>query len=205
VGKLLGQAAQPMKAVKNRLATAEKKPGDANKSDAENAGEKAKAAAEKLAAAAAKLREAAEAAKASAAENPGQAPASAACGAPTSGSNEIVVASAPGPGAGPGDGPGPGPGGPGPGTDRVVEKETVIRDAADSVRDRDYDRAVRHYDTLLRDEPENVTYLRDRAGAHLERGGYDYAIRDYDRLARVVKEPDADLYYNRGCEYLAAG
>ena len=60
------------------------------------------------------------------------------------------------------------------------------------------------YDRLLRADPENVTYLRDRAATQLLRGGYDYAIRDYDRLLKVQQEPDADLYYNRGCAYLAA-
>lgn len=36
-------------------------------------------------------------------------------------------------------------------------------------------------------------------------GGYDYAVRDYDNLLRQKDEPDADLYYNRGCGHLAAG
>ncbi len=200
VGKLLGQAGSPMKAAKTRLATAEKKPGEANKGDAENAAEKAKLASEKLAAAAAKLREAAEAAKAAQTEGRPVA-ATAACGAPTAGFNEIVAAG----GAGPGSGDGPGPGGPGSGgDDTVVTKETVVKEAADCVRDRDYDTAVSHYDDLLVREPENATYLRDRAATHLLRGGYDYAIRDYDRLLKV-KEPDAELYYNRGCAFLAGG
>lgn len=202
--KLLGQASGPMKAVKNRLASAEKRPGDANKSDAESAAEKAKTAAEKLASAAAKLRETAEACKAAGAEHEGQAPASAAVSSPTTGSNEVVVAGAPGPGTGPGPG---GDGGNGRDTDTetIVEKEVTVDDATECVEKRDYDRAVRVYDDLLVREPENATLLRDRAATHLLRGGYDYAIRDYNRLLDVKPEPDADLFYNRGCAYLAAG
>lgn len=201
-GELLEAASTPMKAVRNRLAAAEKRPGEACKSDAEGAAEKAKDAAEKLAAAAAKLREAAEAAKASAQENPGQAPASAASGAPTSGANEVILAAAP-------VGPGPGPGGPGPGTGgddlASAPADVVARRAVEYCDDHDYDRAVRAYDRLLVDDPDNVGYLRDRAATQLLRGGYDYAIRDYDRLLTVKDEPDANLYYNRGCAYLAAG
>ena len=72
------------------------------------------------------------------------------------------------------------------------------------VKDRNYDDAVIEYDRLLQKDPDNVTYLRDRAATQLLRGGYDNAIRDYDHLLTVKQEPDADLYYNRGCALLAA-
>jgi len=77
--------------------------------------------------------------------------------------------------------------------------------AEDSVEDGRYDQAVAAYDWLLKDDPDNLVCLRDRAATHLLRGGYDYAIRDYDRLLSVRDEPDATLYYNRGCAHLAAG
>jgi tetratricopeptide (TPR) repeat protein len=47
-------------------------------------------------------------------------------------------------------------------------------------------------------------YLRKRAAAQLQQGGYDYAARDYDRLLNVADKPDATLYYNRGCAHLGA-
>jgi tetratricopeptide (TPR) repeat protein len=212
VADLLKKASTPMKAVKNRLATAEKRPGEPNKGDCENAGKKATEAVEKLAQAASKLREAAEAAKACGTPNPGQAPADAAVGMPTSGANEILAAApigARGVGGGGGDG---GHGDHGDHGDRhdedwteeVVDEDTVADQADEYVEEGDYDRAVVEYDRLLRADPENVTYLRDRAATQLLRGGYDYAIRDYDRLLKV-NETDADLYYNRGCAQLAAG
>jgi tetratricopeptide (TPR) repeat protein len=203
-GKLLASASLPMKAVKNQLSAAEKATGDSAKSKAEGAGNKAKDAAEKLTAAAAKLREAAEAAKASGKENPGQAPASCAAGAPTAGRNEVVLAGAPGPGAGPGGGGGHGDDGDDDDEEETVV-ETTIERARDLVEEHDYDGAVVEYDRLLRDDPYNVGYIRDRAATHLLRGGYDYAVRDYNRLLQVKQEPDADLYYNRGCAYLAGG
>jgi tetratricopeptide (TPR) repeat protein len=212
IADLLKEATKPMKAVKNLMNTAQRKPGEACKDEAGKAAEKANDAAEKLAQAAAKVREACEAAKASAAENPGQAPATAAAGAPTSGANQILAAAPIGPG---GPGPGPGTGGGGSGddddddlTDEIVTEtvtEEVIEDRAlDYVDEGDYDRAVVEYDTLLKRDPDNVAYLRDRAATQLLRGGYNYAIRDYDRLLAVEQEPTEDLYYNRGCAHLAA-
>lgn len=212
VAELLENAAKPMKAVKNRLATAEKRPGPESASDAENAAEKAGEAAKNLAEAAEKLRAAYEAAKASGAGNPGQAPANAATGVPNSGSNEVILPGAPAPGPGPG---GPGNGGNGgygdddDGINIVIDDEddaiNVSDRALDYIDDRDYDRAVVEYDRLVDYDPNNVAYLRDRASTHLLRGGYDYAIRDYDRLVELKEEPDANLYYNRGCAHLAAG
>lgn len=199
VAKLLKDAAKPMKAVKNLMNTAASQPGEQCKDEAEKACDKAKDAAAKLADAAAKLREAAEAAKASAKENPGQAPPTAASGRPTSGKNELLAA-APIGARGPG-GPGGGDGDDG---DDKEDKDIVIERATELVEDRNYDEAVIEYDRLLEKDPDNVTYLRDRAGAQLLRGGYDYAIRDYDHLLTVKQEPDADLYYNRGCALLAA-
>ena len=67
-----------------------------------------------------------------------------------------------------------------------------------------YNRALAVYDWLLKDDPENLVCLRERAATHLLRGGYDFAIRDYDRLLSTQSEPDAVLYYNRGCAHLAA-
>jgi len=196
VANLLKDAAKPMKAVKNLMNTAASQPGEACKDEAEKACDKAQDAVAKLTDAAAKLREAAEAAKASAKENPGQAPPDAASGRPTSGMNEILAAApigARGVGGGGGDD----------GNDDE-DKDIVIERATELVEDRNYDDAVIEYDRLLRDDPDNVAYLRDRASAQLLRGGYDYAIRDYDHLLSVKQEPDADLYYNRGCALLAA-
>jgi tetratricopeptide (TPR) repeat protein len=198
VSDLLKEAAKPMTAVKNLMKTAASKPGEACKEQAEKASEKANDAAGKLADAAAKLRQAAEAAKASQKANPGQAPADAAAGRPTSGANEILAAAPIGPRGvgGPGDGPGDG------GDD---DDEVVVERALEYIEDGNYEDAVVEYDRLLEDDPDNVAYLRDRAATQLLRGGYEHAVRDYDHLLEIKKEPDADLYYNRGCAHLAAG
>ncbi len=76
--------------------------------------------------------------------------------------------------------------------------------AEEYVKEQRYDRAVAAYDWLLKDDPDNLVYLRDRAATHLLRGGYDSAVRDYDHLSSIRDEPDAALYYNRGCAHLAA-
>jgi len=199
VANLLKDAAKPMKAVKNLMNTAASKPGEACKGEAEKACDKAQDAVAKLTDAAAKLREAAEAAKASAKENPGQAPPDAAAGLPTSGMNEILAAAPIG-----ARGVGGGGGDDGDDGDDDEDDEIVIERATELVEDRNYDDAVIEYDRLLKNDPDNVTYLRDRAETQLLRGGYDYAIRDYDHLLTVKQEPDADLYYNRGCALLAA-
>jgi len=194
----LKEAAKPMKAVKNLMNTAASKPGEACKGEAEKASDKANEAAEKLADAASQLREAAEAAKASAQQNPGQAPPDALAGQPTSGRNEILAAAPIGPrGVG-------GPGGDG-GDGLDDDQDIIIERATELVEDHNYDEAVLEYDRLLQQEPDNVAFLRDRAATQLLRGGYDHAIRDYDHLLTVRQEPDADLYYNRGCALLAAG
>ncbi len=198
VANLLKDAAKPMKAVKNLMNTAAAQPGEACKDEAEKACDKAQDAVAKLTDAAGKLREAAEAAKASAKENPGQAPPDAAAGRPTSGRNEILAAApigARGVGGGGDDGDD---------DDADEDDEIVIERATELVEDRNYDDAVIEYDRLLRNDPDNVALLRDRAETQLLRGGYDYAIRDYDHLLTVKQEPDADLYYNRGCALLAA-
>ena len=67
-----------------------------------------------------------------------------------------------------------------------------------------YDRAADVYGRLLEDDSDNDMYLRKRAAAHLQQGGYDYAARDYDRLLSIAEKPDATLYYNRGCAHLGA-
>jgi len=214
--ELLEEADKPMKAVGNLMKTAATKPGEACKEHAEKANDKASEAAEKLAKAAEKLREAYEAAKAAGAGNPGQAPASAATGSPTSGAGEILAA-APigtrGPGGDGGDG----------GDDcddeddewfeEIVETEIyddeeveeIVDIAEEYIEVDDYENAVVAYDELLERDPDNLVYLRDRANTHMLRGGYDYAVRDYDYLLKQREEPDADLYYNRGCAHLAAG
>ena len=200
IANALKEAAKPMKAVKNLMNTAASQPGEACKDEAEKACDKAKDAAGKLADAAAKLREAAEAAKASAQQNPGQAPPDAASGSPTSGKNEILAAAPIGPrGVG-----GGGDGGDGDDGNDEEDKDIVIERATELVEDQLYDEAVVEYDRLLEDDPDNAGLLRDRAATQLLRGGYDYAIRDYDHLLTVKQEPDADLYYNRGCALLAA-
>jgi tetratricopeptide (TPR) repeat protein len=211
LAEMLDEAKKPMNAVKNLMNTAQKRPGEASKGDAEKAAAKAGEAAEKLAELAAKMREAAEAAKASTAENPGQAPANAAAGAPTSGANEILAAAPIGPrGVGPGAGPGGDDGGDQGYEEEVVVTEEIIEDevldrAQDYIADHDYDNAVLEYDRVLSIDPLNADFLRDRAATQLLRGSYERAVRDYDRLLTIQPEPDANLYYNRGCAHLAAG
>jgi tetratricopeptide (TPR) repeat protein len=211
LAKMLDEARRPMNAIRNLMNSAQKRPGEESKGDAENAAGRARDTAERLAELAAKTREAAEAAIASAAENPGQAPPDAAAGAPTSGANEILAAAPIGP-----RGFGGGPGGDGYGgddrqydeevvvTEEIIEDEIVDR-ARDYIDRYDYDSAVYEYDRALAVDPLNVSFLRDRAATQLLRGSYDHAIRDYDRLLTVQEEPDANLYYNRGCAHLAAG
>lgn len=216
--ELLEEAAKPMKAVRNLMNTAASKPGEACKEQAEKAHEKAKDASEKLAKAAEKLQEAYEAAKAAGAGNPGQAPADAATGAPTSGSGTLLAAAPIGTRGvgGPGDG---GEGNDGIDNDEDEWEETIVEEevfddededeiveiAEEYIEDDDYDSALVAYDELLQRDPDNLVYLRDRANTQMLRGGYDYAVRDYDYLLKQRAEPDADLYYNRGCAHLAAG
>jgi len=213
---LLKEAAKPMKAVQNRMKYAQKKPGEACKEDAGKACDDANEAAEKLAKAAEKLREAYEAAKAAGAGNPGQAPANAATGAPTSGAGELLAAAPIGARGVGGDG---GDGGDGLDDEEdewietIVEEEIfddedveeIVEIAEEYIEGDDYDSALVAYDELLQRDPDNLVYLRDRANTHMLRGGYDYAVRDYDYLLKQREEPDADLYYNRGCAHLAAG
>ena len=81
----------------------------------------------------------------------------------------------------------------------------ALVDIADEYLDEGrYDRAVDVYDRLLEDDSDNDMYLRKRAAAQLQQGGYDNAARDYDRLLNITNEPDATLYYNRGCAHLGA-
>ncbi len=211
LAEMLDEATRPMRAIRNLMNSAQKRPGEDSKGDAENAAGRAAGSAEKLAELAEKMREAAEAALASATENPGQAPANAAAGAPASGANEILAAAPIGPrGFG-----GGGRGGDGYDDDREYEEEVVVTEEiiedeiADRARDyierHDYDNAVYEYDRALAIDPLNVDFLRDRAATQLLRGSYDHAVRDYDRLLTIREEPDAHLYYNRGCAHLAAG
>ena len=72
------------------------------------------------------------------------------------------------------------------------------------IDDDDYDGAVRVYDEYLVDNDDDVV-LRQRADTLVASGGYDYAVRDYDRLETGGYVMTADLYYNRGCAHLAAG
>jgi len=88
--------------------------------------------------------------------------------------------------------------------DHYRRDRDVVDRAHDYIDDGDYDLAVREYDRLVEDYPDNWYYLRERANTQLLRGGYDYAVRDYDTLISKVGAT-ADLYYNRGCAYLAAG
>jgi len=157
---------------------------------------------------------------------PGEAAAMAAAGAPVSGTGDVlpsgVAASAPGKGGPGGGGKGYG-GGDGDGGNTYVDGDDThyhgddlhfdddddvlvedrIERAVDHWDDGDYDVALREYDRAVYREPENVYLRRDRANAYLARGGYEYAIRDYNRVLEV--EQTADFYYNRGCAYQAAG
>lgn len=211
LAELFDEATRPMRAIRNLMNSAQKRPGEESKGDAENAAGRAADSAEKLAELAERMREAAESALASAAENPGQAPANAAAGAPATGANEILAAAPIGP-RGFGDG---GRGGDGYDEDREYDEEVVVTEeiiedeitdrARDYIARRDYDNAVYEYDRALAIDPLNVDFLRDRAATQLLRGSYNHAVRDYDRLLTIHEEPDAQLYYNRGCAHLAAG
>ncbi len=213
IAELLAEARTPMRAVRNLMTAAQRRPGEESRGDAEKAAERAHLAAEKLAEAAARMQEAAETAMASEAEAPGRAPANAVAGQPASGTGEILAAAPIGPrGSGPGGGPGYDRG------DRdyedyeeevVVTEEIIEEDVANRaleyIAEYDYDSAVYEYDRGLQFNPRNVELLRDRAATQMLRGSYDYAVRDYDRLLSLREEPSAELYYNRGCAHLAAG
>jgi tetratricopeptide (TPR) repeat protein len=56
---------------------------------------------------------------------------------------------------------------------------------------------------VIGDRPYDFDALSGRARTYLENGGYDYAVRDYDRLISLAPR-NADFYYNRGCAHLAA-
>ncbi len=85
----------------------------------------------------------------------------------------------------------------------ISDRDRIDR-AISYVDDDDYDRAVVEYDHVLRDNPDDLFVLENRAGVNLARGGYEHAIRDYDHLIGLNTKR-ADLYYNRGCAQLAAG
>jgi tetratricopeptide (TPR) repeat protein len=223
-------AISPIKAVGNRLKSAEASPGPAGAEQAGKAVEKASEAAEMLAEAAASLQEKADNGGTPSAEDAAKNPAQAA------GSGNVKPAPTQVAKGGPGEG-GPGKGGEGyggedkPGSDgddvvyRDSDDDIVIRDgdhdrdrtiiidederdlvvdrAHTYIDDRNYDRAVVEYDRLVDYEPENVEYVRERAGAYLMDGRYDYAIRDYSSI--LLETESADLYYNRGCASLAVG
>lgn len=69
---------------------------------------------------------------------------------------------------------------------------------------REYGPAITEYNNLLTDYVDDPYYLSGRAGVHLAHGGYDLAIRDYNRLIEV-ETPTAEIYYNRGCAQLSVG
>lgn len=217
----LKEAATEIQSTKNALGAAQMTPGDASKPVATSSAQTSEKAATKLAEAAAKLRPNAEALASAAASGRG-AGASGKINPAAGGPAPTDTAGGPDGKGGDGDGDGKGgKGGYGKGgrggygrdggyvdrddfaRDRVAIDDTVSR-ARDFYADRDYDSAIREYDRLVVTEPDNVTYVRERAGAYLENGSYDYAIRDYDRLLSVETK-NADLYYNRGCAYLAVG
>ena len=82
---------------------------------------------------------------------------------------------------------------------RAIERAIGLADR------HDYGNAVTEYDRLLTDYVDDPYYLRGRAGVHLKQGGYDLAIRDYNRVIEVEEAPTAEIYYNRGCAYLSVG
>lgn len=150
---------------------------------------------------------------------PGEAAAVAAAGTPVSGTGDVLPSDAVasggpgkgGPGYGGGGGDGSGDGGGNTyidGDDTHIDGDDLhvedrIERALDHWEDGDYDVALDEYDRAVVREPENVYLRRDRANAYLARGGYEYAIRDYNHVLEV--EENADFYYNRGCAYQAAG
>ena len=207
------QAGTPARAAGNLLKQAGTKPGEASKEKAASAAEKATQAAEKFAAAADMLKKVSE-------DGPPVAQ-----GAPVAGQGEIVpnpdqIAAGPGPGK-PGKGS---PGGDGPGKggdgnysddddDADIHHHYYGDDDDDDlvlVDDEDYDRVIEDYDRVLVDQPDNVIYRGKRASVYLDRGGYDYAIRDYNVVlnspeVELTLEQRIDFYYNRGCAHLSSG
>jgi tetratricopeptide (TPR) repeat protein len=227
VADMVSEAAKPVRAVGNLMKAAARKPGEESKEKASDAAEKAESAADQLAAAAAKLREIAESGETPKAQ-----------GAPAAAPGEILpkeqVAQAPPAKPGPGAPGGPGKGGGDYGNDDdddvvviddddddviVIDDDdyddddvVVVRDDDDDrvviVDDDDYDRVINDYDRLLIEDRDNVIVRRDRAGAYLTGGNYDYAIRDYGTLLQnntISIQQQIDFYYNRGCAHLAAG
>ena len=224
VADMVSEAAKPVRAVGNLLKAAARKPGDESKEKAAAAAEKAEDATDQLAAAAAKLREIAESGETPKAQ-----------GAPAAAPGEVLpkeqVAKAPPAKPGPGK-PGSGEEGGEEGgydggdsddggydDDDVVvidddDDDVVVIDDDDDtdrvvvVDDDDYDAVINDYDRVLVDDPDNVVVRRDRAGAYLTGGHYDYAIRDYGTLLQqngISVQQQIDFYYNRGCAHLAAG
>ena len=70
--------------------------------------------------------------------------------------------------------------------------------------DRDYPAAMREYDRLLEENPQDAVILGRRGQLQLADGRYQDAITDYDRLIKLGTA-DAQTYYNRGCTELASG
>ncbi len=87
---------------------------------------------------------------------------------------------------------------------RDFDVQTAIQRALGLIDAGDYERAIREYDRLIVDQPDNVEYRRARARTYFTDGRYDRAAVDYGTLIERDTK-NADLYYNRGCAYLAAG
>lgn len=112
-----------------------------------------------------------------------------------------------GKGKGKGYGKGKGRGGKGGGSyvgPRDSEAAQAIERAIGYAGRHEYGPAITEYNNLLTDYVDDPYYLAGRAGVHLAHGGYDLAIRDYDRLIEV-ETPTAEIYYNRGCAQLSVG
>jgi len=230
VSQVLEDASKPLSNVGENLGAAQQQPGEASKSVAGEAAPKAEAAAEQLAEAADMLREEAKKAAEKYAEqmaeaakdDPQLALANVPQGAPAPAQAQIMPgdgAPAPGPGKD-GDGGGDGDDCDGDDDDDVnihndygddyryandddEDYHEDLDEVDEYVEVEDYDRAVVEYDRLVEDYPDDYVVLRRRADVQLARGGYEYAVRDYDRV--IEQRPSADLYYNRGCAFLASG
>jgi len=97
-----------------------------------------------------------------------------------------------------------GPGGGGYAGPRNPDAARAIERALGYADRNEYGPAIKEYDDLLTDYVDDPYYLSGRAGVHLAQGGYDLAIRDYDRVIEVGT-PTAEIYYNRGCAHLSVG
>jgi tetratricopeptide (TPR) repeat protein len=82
----------------------------------------------------------------------------------------------------------------------VTSKQALVDRGFAFLANRDYSRALKDFNEVLRLDPEYVPALKNRGNVYLDTDDYGRAIEDYNKLIRL--EPEyAEHFYNRGAAY----